>query len=136
MNDTFVKNCCGSGIYGSPGHSIDFSGNGGNNNGNNGGQTPVVIDDSNYFKITKLFQELDTELKKRQARQNLGILLENFATLEDLSEFLRASDIDLTQYLTQSDLENYVTKTEFEGSGTGSNSRFKMEWSDELGKME
>jgi hypothetical protein len=55
MNDTFVKNCCGSGIYGSPGHSIDFSGNGGNNNGNNGGQTPVTIDDSNYFKITKLF---------------------------------------------------------------------------------
>ena len=135
MNDTFVKNCCGSGIYGNPGQSIDFSGNSENNNVNTGNQTPVIIDDSNYFKITKLFNELDTENKKKIARQNLGILLENFATLEDLSEFLRASDIDLTQYLTQSDLENYVTKTEFEGSGTSSNSRFKMEWSDELGKM-
>ena len=98
MNDTFVKNCCGSGIYGSPGQSIDFSGNSENNNENNGNQTPVIIDDSNYFKITKLFNELDTENKKKIARQNLGILLENFATLEDLSEFLRASDIDLTQY--------------------------------------
>jgi hypothetical protein len=36
MNDTFVKNCCGSGIYGNPGHSIDFSGNSENNNENNG----------------------------------------------------------------------------------------------------
>lgn len=135
MNDTFVKNCCGSGIYGSPGHSIDFSGNGGNNNGNNGGQTPVTIDDSNYFKITKLFQELDTELKKRQARQNLGILLENFATTEDLLEYLRISDIDLTQFLTQADLENYITREEFENSESHSNSRLKMEWSNDLGKM-
>ena len=27
MNDTFVKQCCGSGIYGNPGQSVDFSGN-------------------------------------------------------------------------------------------------------------
>lgn len=130
MNDTFVKQCCGSGIYGNPGQSIDFSGNENQNSGNQGGS--IVIDDLNYFKISELLSELNTERKKRTARENLGILLENFATKEDLLEYLRVNDIDLTQFLTQSDLANYVTREDLEGLG---NNDFRMEWSDELNKM-
>ena len=96
MNDTFVKQCCGSGIYGNPGQSIDFSGNGSQNNGNQGGST--VIDDSNYFKVSELLAELNTERKKRIARENLGILLENFATIEDLRDYLKTADLDLSEF--------------------------------------
>lgn len=130
MNDTFVKQCCGSGIYGNPGQSIDFSGNGSQNNGNQGGST--VIDDSNYFKVSELLAELNTERKKRIARENLGILLENFATIEDLRDYLKIADLDLSEFLTESDLANYVTREDLEGLG---NNDFKMEWSNELNKM-